>query len=366
MYYAVAFLGVVSLFLYWAYKKMREAPYKPGMVAEMAKIDDFDDVALHKECSKDKWRLPGNVDIYYFPPRLDSSDQPPVLAIHGGPAISPKETWKLADTIPNLYLYHARGCGYSSRPLTAFPTPGMWPGIKLLEQQLGIGTQVADMERIRRRLGVEKIDLVGHSFGGFTATLYAAEFPQHVRSLTLLLPAAVLVLPSKDGDLFTMVEAKLEERGNQEHLDEFKAFMKLYLDFGSLPKETEESLALRQAGFAKHYYRAVEGVDEPTKPPVDSKMIGGMACYATFLSMGMEHDYVPALKERLSGADFPVSLVHGVKDFIPESTSRKYIDLFPAGQVKFHTIEDGDHDLFDLEEVGSIVKNTIHLASKDT
>ena len=336
----------------------------------MAKRDDFDDSSLYQVSSKEnnKWKLPGDVDLFFFPPKkLESSDQPPVLALHGGPAIAPKETWRVADTIPNLYLYHARGCGYSTRPLTSFPSPGMWPGIKLLEQTLGIGTQVADIERIRRRLGVEKIDVVGHSFGGFIATCYAAEFPQHVKSLSLLVPAAVLVLPSKDGDLFSMVEAKLQERGNQEYVEEFKAFMKLYLDFGSLPKETDETLAARQAGFAQHYYRAVEGVDEsPTKPTVDEKMIGGMACYATFLSMGMEHDYIPALKERLSGATFPVTIIHGAKDFIPESTSRKYVDLFPPGQVQFHTIEDCDHDLFDSAEVGSIVKNTLQSAGKSS
>lgn len=141
----------------------------------------------------------------------------------------------------------------------------------------------------------------------------------------------------------------------------------MYLDFGSLPKETEESLALRQAGFAKHYSRAVQGVEESTnKPPADLKTIGGMACFATFLSVGMEHDYIPALKERLSEANFSVSIVYGAKDFIPKSTSRKYIDLFPEGRVDFHSIENGGHDLFDLlDEVGPIVEKNIHRASND-
>jgi pimeloyl-ACP methyl ester carboxylesterase len=43
----------------------------------------------------------------------------------------------------------------------------MRPGMKILEETLGIGAQVADLERIWRRLCVEKLDLVGHSFGGF-------------------------------------------------------------------------------------------------------------------------------------------------------------------------------------------------------
>ncbi len=52
--------------------------------------------------------------------------------------------------------------------------------MQTLEQTLGISAQVADIERIRRILGEEKLIMVGHSFGGFLASLYAAEFPEHV------------------------------------------------------------------------------------------------------------------------------------------------------------------------------------------
>lgn len=363
MYLVLGFF-LFSGLLYWCYKKFREAPYKPGMVGDAAETEGFDDATLYSKTTADRWYLPGGVELFFFPPSVSSPDKPPVLALHGGPAIAPKNTWKIASQIPNLYLFHARGCGHSSRPHTKFPTPGMWPGIKIMEQELGIGMQVGDVERIRRRLGVGKLDLVGHSFGGFMATLYAAEFPQHVRSLTLLVPATVLVLPSKDGDLFRMVEDKLKERGNEEHVKEFRAFMKQYLDFGSLPKETDATLAMRQAGFAKHYYRAVQGTDDDGQnKPVHPELIGGMACFATFMSMGMEHDYVKPLKERLAHTTFPVAIVHGSNDLIPVTGSQKYIDLFTEGQVEFHTISDADHELFEFAQVADIVNKTIARAT---
>ena len=237
--------------------------------------------------------------------------------------------------------------------------------MKTLEETLGIGAQVSDIERIRRRLNAEKLDLVGHSFGGFVATMYAAEFPERVRSLTLLVPAAVFVLPSindddgtKTEDLFQIVQNKLEEIGNQQYIDDYKAFMKKYLDFGSLPNETEETLAMRQNEFAVHYFRAAK----EEAPKLDPSFTGGMACYATFLSMGIEHNYIPACKERLTTSSFPVSIVHGSKDMIPVSTTRKYIQLFPKDNVQFYVIEDGDHSLFDHKESINIVNETMKRA----
>ncbi|MEU4271689.1 alpha/beta fold hydrolase [Streptomyces sp. NPDC026092] len=48
--------------------------------------------------------------------------------------------------------------------------------------------QVADVEALRRHLGLERIDLLGHSASGNLATLYAAAHPERVRSLVLVTP----------------------------------------------------------------------------------------------------------------------------------------------------------------------------------
>jgi pimeloyl-ACP methyl ester carboxylesterase len=44
---------------------------------------------------------------------------------------------------------------------------------------------VADLEELRVDLGVEQIDLLGHSHGGFVAAQYAATHPERVRRLVL-------------------------------------------------------------------------------------------------------------------------------------------------------------------------------------
>ena len=297
--------------------------------------------------------MPNGVELFFFKP---TEGDRPVLALHGGPSIAPEEPWHMK--VENLYLYHARGCGHSTRPFQVFPTKGMWPGMKILEEQLGIGAQVADVERIRRRLGVEQLDIVGHSFGGLIASMYASEFPKNVRSLTLLVPAAVLAMPPKSPqeDFFKVVGEKIKQKGNLQHVEEFEAFMKRYLDFGSLPQETDQSLAKRQNEFAAHYARA-EGKEDPRDASqVQANLTGGMACYANFLSLGIEHDYVPACKELLSKSTFPVAIVHGGSDMMPESTSRKYIELFPKGNVTFEVIPRADHMLPEHPRAAEIVK----------
>ncbi|WP_329108965.1 alpha/beta hydrolase [Micromonospora sp. NBC_01699] len=49
--------------------------------------------------------------------------------------------------------------------------------------------QVADVEALRERLGLDQIDLLAHSAGGDLATLYAASHPERVSRLVLITPA---------------------------------------------------------------------------------------------------------------------------------------------------------------------------------
>jgi len=83
--------------------------------------------------------------------------------------------------------------------------------VAALIRALGIQAQVADIERIRKGLSVERLVLVGHSFGGFLAALYAAEFPGRVEKLVLVAPADLLRFPPPGGGLHERVKRLLPE-----------------------------------------------------------------------------------------------------------------------------------------------------------
>jgi proline iminopeptidase len=384
MIYSISIFVIVSSCLYWVYKKLRAPMYEPGMVAQAlasTNQDLFDDPSLYSQTTKSKWVLPNNIELFYFPPGKLASGGPnknsglprrPILCLHGGPSIAPPEPWKLCDQLSDAYLYHSRGCGQSTRPLLEVPSKSMWPGVKILEETLGIGAQVADVERIRRRLDVPQLDLVGHSYGALIATLYASEFPHHVRSLTLLAPAALLILPPPKGvpDFFDVMGDRIRAQKHENtelYVAEYEAFKKRYFDFSKFAQETEETLQQKQIDFAMHYGRAEAlGATGPTMALPSKDLVGGMATFAQFLSMGLDHNYIPACKRLLDKAnvEIPVAIVHGANDMMPEISTRKYLEIFP--HASFEVIPGEGHFLFDHSRVVEIVKETMGKAnSKD-
>jgi proline iminopeptidase len=217
-----------------------------------------------------------------------------------------------------------------------------------LDRSLGLGAQIADIERIRRILGDDKLILIGHSWGGFLASLYAAEFPEHVEALILISPANTLVMPQPDAesDLFAAVRTGLPV----EEQAEFDEFMKECMDFNALFQKSDAELVAMNEQFGKYYLQAVK-TPVPTTLPGQGKP-GGWMVWAGYISMGQRHDYRPALQK----VSAPVLVVHGADDLQSEAASRLYSDAFPNSQ--FVTIENASHFSFEeqADQFASIVK----------
>lgn len=104
----------------------------------------------------------------------------PLFVINGGPGVDhtymhstlhPTSALdELAQKRPVIF-YDQRGVGQS---------PALKPG-----QSCTIADQVADLEALRAHLGHERVDILGHSFGGYLAMAYAARYPQRVAHLVL-------------------------------------------------------------------------------------------------------------------------------------------------------------------------------------
>jgi pimeloyl-ACP methyl ester carboxylesterase len=72
--------------------------------------------------------------------------------------------------------------------------------------------QVDDVEALRLALGLETIDLLGHSAGAAVAVLYAARYPERVGSLVLVTPSPRVVgLEITDQDRREVAELRRDE-----------------------------------------------------------------------------------------------------------------------------------------------------------
>ena len=115
------------------------------------------------------------VRLTYWTSRAIQPGDVPVLFLHGGPGYNSYSfrmtAGKALDArYPMVYL-DERGSGESERP---------WRGDYTLP------TMIEDIEGLRRVLGVQRMVVAGHSFGGTLAVDYAQAYPQHVAKLVLI------------------------------------------------------------------------------------------------------------------------------------------------------------------------------------
>ncbi len=312
-----------SGFAVW--QMMNQPLYKPGMVSAGENLR-APLVPPPQSGDADFWNVEADVKLFHFSAGKGRN----VLVIHGGPGLPYTQPWAGLEPLTDSYkfiYYDQRGCGQSTRPIARFSSTNYYENLTTLDKTLGLGAQIADIERIRQILGEEKLILIGHSFGGFLASLYAAEFPENVEALILVAPADLLVMPPVDGGLFEQVRQRLPE----DMRSDYDAYLKEYLDFGGIFSKSETDLTTLNAEFGK-YYAAVAPI-----PEIEQGQAGGWMVQAMYFSMGQRHDYRAALKNVAA----PVLVIHGADDLQLESASRVYAEAFPNSQ--FRVIDNAAH-----------------------
>src|SRR5690349_21638322 len=107
-------------------------------------------------------------------------DRDPLIVIHGAIGLGSAymralDPW--ADEL-GLTYYDQRGSGET--PLGDV-------------QRVSFAGGVADLDGLRRGLGLERVQLLGHSAGAYLAALYAATHPESTSSVVLLHPGPPLM-----------------------------------------------------------------------------------------------------------------------------------------------------------------------------
>ena len=140
------------------------------------------------------WQLPtGSVIAYseYDPPQGITVKPEAIVYLHGGPGVrqGPFDQDIYGSFAANgfrVFLYDQAGSGLS----------GFLPHLR----DYTVSRSVADLEAIRQKIGVEKMILIGHSWGSTLAASYMARFPTHVSKVVFHSPGRIWQLESEDYD----------------------------------------------------------------------------------------------------------------------------------------------------------------------
>lgn len=123
--------------------------------------------------------------------------KPVFLVIHGGPGVDHTTCRPVLSPlreIAQLVYFDHRGHGRSARGNPETYT---------------LDNNVEDLEALRQHLGLERIGLLGFSYGGMVALAYASRYPRHVSQLIPVVTAA-------DSRFLALAQAKLAKDGTPE------------------------------------------------------------------------------------------------------------------------------------------------------
>jgi pimeloyl-ACP methyl ester carboxylesterase len=164
---------------------------------------------------------------------------------------------------------------------------------------------VADVEALRDHLGLDRMDLLGHSASGGTCLLYAAGHPDRLGHLVLVAPSLRVVgIPSDLG-----VDEVLALRAHEPWYA--GAVAALYAEAAS-PREVERYRLLAAPLLYRQWNAAAQA--QAAAEPAQFAQPATEGFYAGF-------DPDPALPERLAALAMPVLLVAGEYDIWPTSAS---------------------------------------------
>lgn len=123
----------------------------------------------------------------------------PCFVLHGGPGsnhLSFKSNLTQLTEYFQLIYVDNRGSGFSS---------------KCDKSNYTIEQNVKDIEELRMTLGLKKVSLLGHSYGGMVAMKYAVTYPENTKSL-------ILITTSPHNSFITDAKVELQNRGTPEQI----------------------------------------------------------------------------------------------------------------------------------------------------
>ncbi|WP_327401112.1 alpha/beta hydrolase [Streptomyces sp. NBC_01288] len=235
----------------------------------------------------------------------------PLVLCHGGPGL-----WDMFDDMAGMLNDRAtvvrwdqRGCGRSE------PCAGPWTS----------GRFVADLDAVRRHFALERIALLGHSWGASLALNYALAHPERVAALIYVSGTGI----GPDADWHGAYEANLLAR-----LGEAPQRLARWRE---LPEASRERAVLQWSTEFVDRERAIEHAEHMADPwfPVNSP------CNKALNAEARQTASTPALHSACQALELPVVVVDGERDIRPRSAVDSLVRALP--QVRRVTLANAGH-----------------------
>ena len=236
---------------------------------------------------------------------------PPVVVLHGGPGADYAYLLPQYDRLAHgraLLFYDQRGGGRSP---VARDVPVGWQ------------EHVADLEALRKHWAIDRLTLLGYSWGGLLAVLYALEHPDRVGRLALVAPAPLTARWREE------FERRLAARLADPRIVRARAELSAS---GLAQRDPEKyrrlAFALSVAGYFKDPSRAKE---------LTPFRVTARTQHAVWQSLG-NYDLRDRLRSTFPKGKAPRAVVvHGVYDPLPIESARETAALLDTGVIELAT-----------------------------
>ncbi|HEX6790908.1 MAG TPA: alpha/beta fold hydrolase [Candidatus Krumholzibacteria bacterium] len=239
----------------------------------------------------------------------------PLVVLHGGPDFNHRYLLPELDELARdfrLVYYDQRGRGKSSN--------GVAP------EDVSIDSEIDDLDQVRRRLGLDSIAVLGHSWGCVLALEYATRLPHRVSQLILLNTAPVsredsvaLVrhrVRNEAAQLAAMRDAAMTEEFAAGDIEADARYYRAH--FGAAvrrPEQLEPLVSRLRADFTPDDILKAREIE--TRLYAQTWQVPG-------------YDLVPGL----SRLDAPALVVHGEFDFIPVEFAERVAAAMPNARLE--------------------------------
>lgn len=269
--------------------------------------------------------------------RVVGSGRDTMVAVHGGPGVH-MESLVGFDALAaggTIILYDQRGGGRSSLPRDS--------------SQLTADRHVADLAAVWSHFRLGRVNLLGHSWGGYLAARYAIEHSDRIRRLVLVAPLFPRAVPYA-AQYFRRLPELLGADSTR-----FRALNAAW-DTTSSPhavcRERVRIIMTRVSGDDPSAVERVVSGSCDERVPAEALRRGGTTTPRwTLGSLGM-WDLRPAASTMRA----PVLIVVGSRDPFPDAANREWVQSFPNARLEI--LQGAGHYPFasDPERFASLVR----------